>query len=72
MQMAKVLRDGESRAINATELVVGDIVEMKFGDRIPADIRILSAQGFKARHAADLRTELYIVHNELLYSMCEH
>ena len=49
MQMAKVLRDGESRPINATELVVGDIVEVKSGDRIPADIRILSAQGFKAR-----------------------
>jgi len=28
-------------------LVVGDIVEVKFGDRIPADMRILVAHSFK-------------------------
>ena len=43
-----MLRDGKNHIINATELVVGDIVEVKSGDRIQADIRILSAQGFKA------------------------
>ena len=45
--MASVLRDGQVISINATDLVLGDIVDVKFGDRIPADIRILSAQGFK-------------------------
>ena len=33
--------------IKAEELVVGDIVEVKFGDRIPADIRVLEARSFK-------------------------
>ena len=33
--------------VNAEQLVVGDIVEVKFGDRVPADIRILSAHSFK-------------------------
>ena len=33
--------------IKAEELVVGDIVEIKFGDRIPADIRVLEARSFK-------------------------
>jgi len=27
--------------------VVGDVIEVKFGDRIPADIRITTAHGFK-------------------------
>lgn len=48
--MAAVLRDGQVVSVNAADLVVGDVVDVKFGDRIPADIRILSAQGFKARH----------------------
>ena len=26
---------------------MGDVVDVKFGDRIPADIRILSSSGFK-------------------------
>ena len=45
--MASVLRDGQVISINAADLVLGDIVDVKFGDRIPADIRILSGQGFK-------------------------
>ena len=28
-------------------MVVGDVVEVKFGDRIPADIRLINAHGFK-------------------------
>ena len=33
--------------MHAEELVVGDLVEVKFGDRVPADIRIVMASGFK-------------------------
>lgn len=37
----------------ATEkLVVGDIVEVKGGDRIPADIRIIQAMGFKVDNSS--------------------
>ena len=28
-------------------MVLGDIVEIKFGDRIPADVRLISSHGFK-------------------------
>jgi hypothetical protein len=28
-------------------MVVGDIVDVKFGDRVPADIRIISGHSFK-------------------------
>ena len=27
--------------------MVGDVVDVKFGDRIPADIRIINSAGFK-------------------------
>lgn len=48
-QQALVLRDGEKKSINAEEVVVGDLVEVKGGDRIPADLRIISAHGCKVR-----------------------
>ena len=35
--------------MNAEELVVGDIVFVKFGDRLPADIRVIEAKGFKVK-----------------------
>ena len=39
--MALVVRDGQSKELAATELVVGDIVEIKGGVKAPADIRCL-------------------------------
>lgn len=46
-QKATVIRDGETSVIMSKDLVVGDLVEMKLGDRIPADIRITQSQGFR-------------------------
>ena len=46
-QEATVMRDGAKIQINAEECVVGDIVFVKFGDRIPADIRVIESMGFK-------------------------
>ena len=48
-QHALAIRDGQKKDMNPEELVVGDLVEVKFGDRVPADIRIVSASGFKVR-----------------------
>merc|ERR1739848_268109 len=44
---ANVIRGGENKTIIAKELVIGDIVFVKGGDRIPADIRIIEASGMK-------------------------
>lgn len=44
---ANVIRDGKVQNVEASQLVVGDIIEVKFGDSIPADIRVLECQGFK-------------------------
>lgn len=38
---ATVRRGGERRRINAAELVVGDIVLLEPGDKVPADLRLL-------------------------------
>jgi len=44
---AIVTRNGEKKTIPATELVVGDLVDIKVGDRIPADMRIFQQDGLK-------------------------
>ncbi|KAJ9583275.1 hypothetical protein L9F63_022380 [Diploptera punctata] len=51
-QYATVIRDGQTCVIPVEKLVVGDVVNMKFGDRIPADIRIVEARGFKVDNSA--------------------
>ncbi|SEF76539.1 Ca2+-transporting ATPase [Caloramator fervidus] len=38
---AKVIREGKKMVIKAREIVIGDIVELESGDRVPADIVIL-------------------------------
>lgn len=42
-----MIREGEKVQINAEEVVAGDLIEVKGGDRIPADIRVVSAHGCK-------------------------
>ncbi|MEW6475383.1 MAG: cation-transporting P-type ATPase [Actinomycetota bacterium] len=41
---ATVRRDGEEQVIDADELVPGDIVRLRAGDAVPADLRILTAE----------------------------
>ena len=49
---ARVLRDGALHSMAAQELVPGDIVELEAGDRVPADVRLISNFGLKAQEAA--------------------
>ena len=51
-QFAKVRRDGKKMEIEAKELTLGDIVDVQFGDRIPADIRVLDSRGFKVDNSS--------------------
>lgn len=46
-QQALVIREGEKMQINAEQVVAGDLVEVKGGDRIPADLRVISSHGCK-------------------------
>jgi sodium/potassium-transporting ATPase subunit alpha len=49
---ALVIRNGEKVELPTEKLVIGDIVEVKGGDRIPADIRVISAFGFKVDNSS--------------------
>ncbi|WP_424003211.1 cation-translocating P-type ATPase [Haloarcula salina] len=49
---ATVRRDGELRDVDAASLVVGDRVELESGDRVPADVRLLSATGLTVDESA--------------------
>ncbi len=49
---ATIIRNGAPSLIDAKELVPGDIIEIKQGDRIPADCRIISHSNLEVNEAA--------------------
>ncbi|MEO3472322.1 HAD-IC family P-type ATPase [Roseomonas sp. CAU 1739] len=49
---AAVLRDGARRRLPASELVPGDVVLLEAGDRVPADLRLVSAAALRIEEAA--------------------
>ena len=49
---ARVLRDGEEKIIDASELVPGDIIHLEAGDFIPADARLLHSVSLKSEESA--------------------
>eukprot|EP00731_Ephydatia_muelleri_P011697 Em0006g591a len=51
-QRTYVMRNGKSKETRVERLVVGDIVDVKFGDRLPADIRIIKCSGFKVDNSS--------------------
>jgi len=51
-QYALALRDGEKITIKAEQLTLGDIIYVKFGDRLPADIRVTESMGFKVDNSS--------------------
>ncbi|KXJ88029.1 calcium-transporting ATPase 1 [Microdochium bolleyi] len=52
-----VLRDGNLTSIRTTELVAGDIVHLKTGNKVPADLRLLT-------HTGDIRFDRAILTGE--------
>ncbi|VDD83150.1 unnamed protein product [Mesocestoides corti] len=51
-QYAVVIREGKRIDVPAEALVVGDIIDVKFGDCVPADIRVIKASSFKVDNSA--------------------
>ncbi|MFJ6196885.1 HAD-IC family P-type ATPase [Micromonospora sp. NPDC092111] len=45
---ARVLRDGAERVVAAEDLAPGDVVSLGPGDAVPADCRVLTAEGLEA------------------------
>ena len=50
--LASVLRDGEEREVPARELVPGDMIIIRTGDKIPADARIVADYNLRTVEAA--------------------
>lgn len=50
--VATVFRDGAPREIKADDLAVGDIVFLREGDRVPADLRLIETANLKINEAS--------------------
>lgn len=50
--MANVFRDGKWEKISSREVVVGDIVRITSGDRVPADVRITKSNSLETEESA--------------------
>ncbi|RYP36405.1 hypothetical protein DL768_010944 [Monosporascus sp. mg162] len=48
---ASVVRGGEARVIPSAEIVPGDLVDVKIGDTIPADLRLVEVRNFETDEA---------------------
>ena len=48
---ASVVRASEDIVIPANQLVIGDIVQLKTGDVVPADLRLISSTNFETDEA---------------------
>lgn len=42
---AKVMRDGKLTQVDSRDLVLGDVVFLEAGDRVPADLRVIQSDG---------------------------
>lgn len=47
----RVLREGEWKTIPSEEAVIGDVVRIRSGDRVPADIRIVKENGLETEES---------------------
>jgi magnesium-transporting ATPase (P-type) len=72
---AQVLRDGQLVTVAASEVVPGDVLVLKTGDRVAADARIFAAEGLEVSEATVTNvtvpvckspTEASVVHRVLL------
>lgn len=48
---AVVIREGKQKEIEAKELVPGDVVQLKSGDKIPADVRIIESRDLQVEES---------------------
>lgn len=68
---ANVIRAGEKIKITASELVPGDIVLLNSGDRVPADLRLISCKGLNIEESALTGESVPIVKHETIIQNSE-
>ena len=49
---SKIIRNGEKINLDSTKIVVGDILVLQPGDRVPADGRIVECNDFQVNEAS--------------------
>ncbi len=49
---ANIIRNGKRARVNAEELVPGDLVRLRSGDKVPADLRLLTVKSLRAEESA--------------------
>ncbi len=49
---ATVVREGKKRELDTRELVPGDVVYLKAGDKVPADLRVIEASNLRVEEAS--------------------
>jgi len=69
--ITRVLRGGYEKEIDSEEIVSGDIVILKAGDKVPADGRIIEAKGLKINEAS-LTGEWQAIEKEPIDSLPEN
>lgn len=55
---ATVIRSGHLKTIRSLDIVLGDVVEVKMGDTIPADLRLIEAMNMS--HRSTLSVDLFL------------
>lgn len=69
--MVCVVRDGKDQVIDVKTIVMGDIVKVVAGEKVPADLRILSSSDLKVNNASltgenvDIKLGPAALHKEL-------
>jgi len=48
---AVVIRDGKKQTVAAEDLVPGDIIQLRSGDKVPADIRLVKVKDFRVEES---------------------
>ncbi len=56
-EKAAVIRDGVMRQLSATDIVIGDLLRLKSGDKVPADCRVIYNQSMKVSRVESCRVE---------------
>lgn len=60
---ATVIRNGERQTINAIDLVPGDVVLLRAGDKVPADLRLIKTKNLQIQEATLTGESLPITKN---------
>lgn len=63
---ATVLREGEKHQIDSSEVVPGDIVFVQSGDKVPADLRLISIRELQVDESALTGESVPVVKEELM------